>query len=95
METLITSHSILEKNNNITYHQVHNTEMLRTYSSAFNEVGDHNDDIGILVPDHLPKVIKGYVLRTLGCDERSRPAETLQKRKQKKVKRYDPEGKLP
>ena len=47
------------------------------YLSVFKEVGDHDDDLRVLLPHHLPKGRKGSLNWTLSCNVGSRLAETI------------------
>lgn len=38
----------------------------RTYSAFLHQVGDHDDDLSVLLPNHPPKVLKCGLERTLG-----------------------------
>ena len=49
----------------------------RPYLSVFKEVGDHDDDLGVLLPHHLPKGRKSALNRTLSGNVGSRLAETV------------------
>ena len=50
---------------------------LRPYLSVFKEVGDHDDDLGVLLPHHLPKGRKSALNRTLSGNVGSRLTETI------------------
>ena len=49
----------------------------RPYLSVFKEVGDHDDDLGVLLPHHLPKGRKSALNRTLSGNVGSRLTETI------------------
>ena len=55
------------------------TQILVTlsYLSVFKEVGDHDDDLGVLLPHHLPKGRKSALNRTLSGNVGSRLAEAV------------------
>ena len=39
-----------------------------THPSAFDEIGDHDEDVDVLLPDHPPEAVKGGRQGTLGAD---------------------------
>ena len=49
----------------------------RPYLSVFKEVGDHDDDLGILLPHHFPKCREGALNRTLSGDVGPRLAKSI------------------
>lgn len=51
---------------------------LVTHSSFLHQVGDHDDDADVLLPDHPPEVLSARPQRTLSGDVRPRRLETLQ-----------------
>lgn len=61
-------------------------EYAKTHSATFDKIGDHDDDVGVLIPDHLPEVVKCGVLRTLSRNKGSRTAEALKAKKGKRDK---------
>ena len=43
-----------------------------THPSALDEVGDHDEDVHVLLPDHPPEAVEGGRQRALGADVRPR-----------------------
>jgi hypothetical protein len=46
-------------------HSVSQLTLISIYLSPFDEIGDHDDHMGVLLPDHLPKVCKSGRLWSL------------------------------
>lgn len=53
---------------------------MTSYPSFLLEVGDHDNNSNILLPDHPPEVFSARSERPLGCDVRPRSLITLQRK---------------
>ena len=49
-------------------HPTCNAESRTTYPSPFHEIGDHDDDVDILLPDHPPERLTSLLQGPLGAD---------------------------
>lgn len=63
-----------------------------SYPSFLLEVGDHDDNADVLLPDHPPEVLLARSERPLSSDVRPRPLITLQKENRYVVKTTLPWG---
>lgn len=79
MKTLLYTNMIKRVNRHSLSGKTHFQTAWFTHSSFLHQVGDHDDDADVLLPDHPPEVLSAGPQRTLSSNVRPGLLKTLTK----------------